>query len=160
MTAFAHGADKTGPEVDTVDVCPQAAPCLPWSDSVAPADSLGSNLLDSSTLRLDAPSGHQSSQKAPFHRTQVPEAIHNDQSGSHSLLSAETIHHYVMQGKWAKQHYSITTMPPPFMSWKPLDSRQDMETRPCLQPASRIHLLTCGHRVVRFFSFYYTLDKF
>lgn len=52
-----------------------------------------------------------------------------------------------MHKKRGKKYFSITTPKGMREQWWPLQSHQQMETRPCYYANSRIHKLACGHTV-------------
>ena len=147
--------EKNSYNTDMMNVCSHTVPSLPCSGSDAPRYAQGIHVLRSSTSLIAAPTGPRFDQKVPSRPSEIYGACQNNRANFHETPSPEVIHRQVMHQKQRRHYYSITTIPLPFMPWKPLGYRHDMETRPCFRPASRIHLLTCGHHVVRFFPFAY-----
>ncbi|ORY18742.1 hypothetical protein BCR34DRAFT_582682 [Clohesyomyces aquaticus] len=63
------------------------------------------------------------------------------------ITNPAEMHAAILHNRIKRRYYSLTILPEPYTPWSPLPHHRQMETRPCFSPASRIHLLKCGHTI-------------
>lgn len=77
-----------------------------------------------------------------------PRALQTGNNHNSWVPNPQSLHSHIMSKKALKEYPAITIVPSPPGTRTPLEQRPEMDTRPCMQPSSRTHLLTCGHHIV------------
>ncbi|KAF1977835.1 hypothetical protein BU23DRAFT_564699 [Bimuria novae-zelandiae CBS 107.79] len=106
------------------------------------------NRAPTSALHLNAPTGPKSTQ-ASFQSRKALYTKVKPEWRFNGVPTPLEMHNYILHRKTSpgRNYFSITTIAPPNLPWSPLTSRQNMETRPCHNAGSRIHMLSCGHTI-------------